>query len=204
MAWINVNDKLPEDGQEVYYFSPILGLWRGKYTYSPFTHSVWYDENNQPHEEPVSEGLRNAVSPHVFSCGSGCCDTDEVTHWQPYDEKRAAEGWCPLPPNHGISDERMAEYRAWRDPRRQAELAEEFVALEKTPPKVLPDISWMEADELWVDPPSGWRYGFPKVWNKKTHPDMKAWLVENGYPEKAAQSGELICRFMSIPEETVT
>lgn len=116
MAWINVNDQLPEDGQEVYYFSPILGLWRGQYNYRPFTHTVWYDEDNQPHNEPVPDSLRNAVSPHVFSCGGGSCDTDEVTHWQPYDAARASQGWCPLPPNHGISDERMAEYRAWREP----------------------------------------------------------------------------------------
>lgn len=115
MAWINVRDQLPTDGQKVYYFSPILGLWRGEYTYRPFTHAVWYDENNVEHYEEVSERLRNAVSPHVFYCESGNCDTDEVTHWQPYDAKRAAQGWCPLPPNHGISDERMQEYREWRD-----------------------------------------------------------------------------------------
>lgn len=59
-----------------------------------------------------------------------------------------------------------------------------------------PDTAWMGADELLVDPPSGWRYGFPKVWNRKTHPDMKAWLIENGYPQKAASENNLICRFM--------
>jgi hypothetical protein len=98
MDWINVKTQLPEEGQELYYFSPILGIWRGKYTYKPFTHAVWYDENNQPHEEETSEALRNAVSPHVFYCGAGNCDTDEVTHWRPYDEARAAEGLIPLPP----------------------------------------------------------------------------------------------------------
>ncbi len=116
MAWINVKDQLPTDGQEVYYFSPILGLWRGKYNYSPFTVATWYDEAGNAHQETVSESLRNAVSPHVFSCSCGSCDTDEVTHWQPYDAANAAKGWCPLPPNHGISDDRMQEYREWRDP----------------------------------------------------------------------------------------
>lgn len=62
------------------------------------------------------------------------------------------------------------------------------------------DTSWMDADELVVDPPSGWRYGFPKVWNRKTHPDMKAWLIENGYPEKAANNENLICRFMAMKQ----
>lgn len=78
---------------------------------------------------------------------------------------------------------------------------------QQPPPPVPPppgtyDTSWMGADELIVDPPSGWRYGFPKVWNRKTHPDMKAWLIENGYPAKAANQEGLICRFMSIAEET--
>lgn len=68
------------------------------------------------------------------------------------------------------------------------------------PPPGTYDTSWMGADELLVDPPSGWRYGFPKVWNRKTHPDMKAWLIENGYPEKAANQANLICRFMAIAD----
>lgn len=113
MPWINVKAQLPEEGQEIYYFSPILGLWRGKYTYKPFTHAVWYDENNQPHEEETSEALRNAVSPHVFYCGAGNCDTDEVTHWQPYDEKRAAQGWTPLPPMYTPPE--MEEMREFHD-----------------------------------------------------------------------------------------
>lgn len=65
---------------------------------------------------------------------------------------------------------------------------------------VQPDTSWMDADELLVDPPSGWRFGFPKVWNRKTHPDMKAWLVESGYPQKAAGQANLLCRFMPVVE----
>lgn len=37
---------------------------------------------------------------------------------------------------------------------------------------------------IYVDPPSGWKYGFPMVWDKKSEPDMKAWLIKNGYPQK--------------------
>jgi hypothetical protein len=234
MSWINVAAALPADGQEVYYFSPILGLWRGKYTYCPFTHATWYDENNQPHEEETSEALRRLVSPHVFYCEAGNCDTDEVTHWQPYDAARAAAGWVPLPPNHGISAERMAEYRAWRAPnlpsstlekngllgradREVSELsAEEAAALSEDAPKNRPTVApqkllkreiseyaWMDADVLNVDPPSGSRYGFPKTWNKKTHPDFVAWLIEHGYPAKLARK-DLICRFMTLPPEETT
>ena len=34
-----------------------------------------------------------------------------------------------------------------------------------------------------IDPPSGWKYGFPKELPKDTT-DVLAWLVENGYPQK--------------------
>ena len=48
---------------------------------------------------------------------------------------------------------------------------------EQHSPPSAADTSWLEADELVVDPPSGWRYGFPKVWNRKTDPDMTKWLI---------------------------
>lgn len=34
---------------------------------------------------------------------------------------------------------------------------------------------------MWVDPPSGWRYGFPKIY--KHDRSVKQWLIDNGYPE---------------------
>ena len=34
---------------------------------------------------------------------------------------------------------------------------------------------------IWVDPPSGWRYGFPKLWDGKG--DSTEWLIANGYPK---------------------
>lgn len=38
---------------------------------------------------------------------------------------------------------------------------------------------------VWVDPPSGWKYGFPKIWEKKTeNEDMYEWLINEGYPAK--------------------
>ena len=33
-----------------------------------------------------------------------------------------------------------------------------------------------------IDPPSGWKYGFPKVLPEDVV-DTKKWLVENGYPQ---------------------
>ena len=40
--------------------------------------------------------------------------------------------------------------------------------------------------QLWVDPPSGWKYGFPKVWNGEGN--MRDWLIDNGYPQKEIDS----------------
>ena len=45
-----------------------------------------------------------------------------------------------------------------------------------------------------VDPPSGYRYGFPKPYDKEKHPDFNLWLVSEGYPQKEIDSlGENFC-----------
>jgi hypothetical protein len=36
---------------------------------------------------------------------------------------------------------------------------------------------------IWVDPPSGWRYGFPKPRPADLDIDLHAWLVSEGYPQ---------------------
>ena len=36
---------------------------------------------------------------------------------------------------------------------------------------------------IWVDPPYGWKYGFPKIYDKDKHPNVNKWLVDNGYPQ---------------------
>lgn len=39
--------------------------------------------------------------------------------------------------------------------------------------------------KLWIDPPSGWQYGFPKIWDsEKDSRDSLVWLVDNGYPQE--------------------
>jgi len=45
-----------------------------------------------------------------------------------------------------------------------------------------------------VDPPSGWKYGFPKecpehVWESTDVSVFRKWLIESGYPEKEAEFG---------------
>lgn len=43
------------------------------------------------------------------------------------------------------------------------------------------------AKVMMIDPPSGWRYGFPKVLPDGVTDTLK-WLVENGYPQKEIDS----------------
>ena len=38
--------------------------------------------------------------------------------------------------------------------------------------------------KLWIDPPSGWRWGFPKVWNSEVDGDCQQWMIREGYPEE--------------------
>lgn len=53
---------------------------------------------------------------------------------------------------------------------------------------------------IWCDPPSGWRYGFPKLIppnTAKTQKSLHNWLVKNGYPRKEIKSygDRFYCRF---------
>lgn len=36
--------------------------------------------------------------------------------------------------------------------------------------------------KYYVDPPEGWRWGFPKVWDEEVDGDMHTWIVDQGYP----------------------
>jgi hypothetical protein len=36
---------------------------------------------------------------------------------------------------------------------------------------------------FFIDPPSGWRYGFPKIWDPVDGP-VEEWLLAEGYPQK--------------------
>jgi hypothetical protein len=34
-----------------------------------------------------------------------------------------------------------------------------------------------------IDPPNGWRYGFPKEYDPYRDPPIREWLVSQGYPQ---------------------
>jgi len=52
---------------------------------------------------------------------------------------------------------------------------------------------------MMIDPPSGWKYGFPKALPEvfKTRGEQQAWLVAEGYPQKEidACGSQFYCRY---------
>jgi len=41
---------------------------------------------------------------------------------------------------------------------------------------------WGEEHMIWVDPPEGWKYGFPAIYDPDTDGQMSDWIVKKGYP----------------------
>lgn len=62
-AWISFFSSQPEPGQEIYYYGPPIGVWRGRYTFAP--------------DDPVS--------PHLIHCceSPGVVDRTDAPWWQP-------------------------------------------------------------------------------------------------------------------------
>ena len=52
----------------------------------------------------------------------------------------------------------------------------------------------------WVDPPSGWRYGFPKLYDPAKDGPMREWMIAHGYPKALADQG-LNCTFTAATQE---
>ena len=55
----------------------------------------------------------------------------------------------------------------------------------------------------YVDPPSGWKYGFPRPIPEDRREDVMKWLVEVGYPQREIEAcGKYFyCRFWDEVEE---
>jgi hypothetical protein len=53
----------------------------------------------------------------------------------------------------------------------------------------------MKRDPLFVDPPSGWQYGFPLPYDSEKDGDLGQFLVDKGYPAKDVDFALKYCRF---------
>jgi hypothetical protein len=54
--------------------------------------------------------------------------------------------------------------------------------------------------KVWIDPASGWQFGFPKVYDPDVDGDCTAWLLAQGLPEELTT---LPCRMWGYKEEDV-
>lgn len=53
-----------------------------------------------------------------------------------------------------------------------------------------------------IDPPEGWKYGFPKIYNNHDNKSVEEWLVENGYPQYLVDQGMArYCWFTEILDD---
>jgi SH3-like domain-containing protein len=35
---------------------------------------------------------------------------------------------------------------------------------------------------IWVDPPEGWKFGFPAIYDPEKDGQMSEWIISKGYP----------------------
>jgi hypothetical protein len=54
-----------------------------------------------------------------------------------------------------------------------------------------------------VDPPEGWRYGFPKELPEPPPEDLNAWLISKGYPSKLIEAYKdfFYVRYINVGDE---
>ena len=110
---------------------------------------------------------------HYWDCHEGAAEIERLR------AAIAADGDCPEPDNAADRD---------NAPTTDATPGEGTV-----PPQ------WTSRP-YWVDPPSGHRYGFPRLYDQAKDGDMTAWMIANGYPENLANQG-LACTFTACTED---
>jgi hypothetical protein len=40
----------------------------------------------------------------------------------------------------------------------------------------------IKSNKIWVDPPEGWKFGFPAIYDPDTDGQMSDWIISKGYP----------------------
>lgn len=53
-----------------------------------------------------------------------------------------------------------------------------------------------------VDPPEGWRYGFPKECPRITPEELRDWFIANDYPAKDVDFAMNYLRFWEVEDES--
>lgn len=62
-----------------------------------------------------------------------------------------------------------------------------------------------EREEVWIDPPSGWMYGFPKRM-PLSEKDPVEWIISQGYPRSMVDSfkDHFHCRMWKVDKNKKT
>ena len=57
-----------------------------------------------------------------------------------------------------------------------------------------------------IDPPGGWKYGFPKVVPSPAPEDLMAWLVSEGYPQEQIDKmgDQFYCRHWEEEDDDIS
>jgi len=58
----------------------------------------------------------------------------------------------------------------------------------------------MKKKRIMIDPPSGWKYGFPKV-IPEDMTDLRQWFIDSGYPESEVDFAMKHCRQWEAEDE---
>ncbi len=54
-------------------------------------------------------------------------------------------------------------------------------------------------ERMWVDPPQGYLYGFPKIYTPSEDGDFTKWMIKNGYPKEDLTS-TTYCRYWPVED----
>ena len=65
-----------------------------------------------------------------------------------------------------------------------------------------PSMPDLDPDRLMIDPPSGWRYGFPKRIPREHQHRTVEWMIEQGYPRQLTEEKHFYIRYWNATEET--
>jgi len=59
--------------------------------------------------------------------------------------------------------------------------------------------------KLWIDPPEGWKFGFPAIYDPDTDGQMSEWIISKGYPvqiiKEYGESWAVRCWPVAEPEK---
>jgi hypothetical protein len=115
-------------------------------------------------------------------------------------ERMSGTGDCPAQDNTATQDNSQFAKRESDSPQAIAE-CDATPPADSTADECSVPAEWT-SKPYWVDPPSGWRYGFPRLYDPAADGDMTAWMIANGYPERLANQG-LACTFTAQEEDGV-